>query len=303
MKLTPINLTHAFKITDVPALAPIWVYLQDYGDGRGRLTIECYGSAWAAYWGAMGSRNLIQFISEANSSYLQNCLGRDQERPGYLERIITAVKEAVRKLGEAGEPAANETIPYEGPDFSDGCDHEGFAGGCARAGHTPLTCPTFQIGDTVRFKEPHMAAGDIGVLVGQEVWLDENRTQVWDGVGDIPAYKPLSSNLLHPPVTRWLLRLLAYGDPSEEVTPNVRGWRRRALQSPHNYPFVVGRELALVSRPEFKVLDGSGGLGSVIARDTSLGVFTCISDSVVGARRDVALAKAAKCLPLTKEGA
>lgn len=29
----------------------------------------------------------------------------------------------------------------EGPCYSDGCDHEGFKGGCERAGHTPETCP------------------------------------------------------------------------------------------------------------------------------------------------------------------
>lgn len=28
-----------------------------------------------------------------------------------------------------------------GPDYEDGCDHEGFVGGCKRLGHTPETCP------------------------------------------------------------------------------------------------------------------------------------------------------------------
>lgn len=29
----------------------------------------------------------------------------------------------------------------EGPEYFDGCDHEGFEGGCERFGHTPETCP------------------------------------------------------------------------------------------------------------------------------------------------------------------
>jgi len=29
----------------------------------------------------------------------------------------------------------------QGPEFSDGCDHEGFPGGCQRFGHTVETCP------------------------------------------------------------------------------------------------------------------------------------------------------------------
>lgn len=30
---------------------------------------------------------------------------------------------------------------FDGPDFSDGHDHEGFPGGCERFGHTAETCP------------------------------------------------------------------------------------------------------------------------------------------------------------------
>lgn len=29
----------------------------------------------------------------------------------------------------------------DGPEFSDGCDHEGFKGGCNRFGHSPEQCP------------------------------------------------------------------------------------------------------------------------------------------------------------------
>ena len=102
MKLTSINLTHAFEITDVPALDPIRVYLQVHGNGGGRLTIECDVDAWVTYWGPWEGRNLLQFIAEADVRYLRSSLGGDPEDSDYLGRIVTAVKEAVRKLGEEG---------------------------------------------------------------------------------------------------------------------------------------------------------------------------------------------------------
>lgn len=38
--------------------------------------------------------------------------------------------------------APGTTDQSAGPDFGDGCDHEGFPGGCERFGHSPATCPT-----------------------------------------------------------------------------------------------------------------------------------------------------------------
>lgn len=46
----------------------------------------------------------------------------------------------------------------DGPEFGDGCDHEGFKGGCERFGHTPGTCPD---------KPTHASAA-------ADTWRDEN---------------------------------------------------------------------------------------------------------------------------------
>lgn len=46
--------TEAFTIFDAPKLDPVTVVLQDLGPGCGRLMVECWGSAWSAYWGGMG---------------------------------------------------------------------------------------------------------------------------------------------------------------------------------------------------------------------------------------------------------
>jgi len=59
------------RITDVPHLDPIRVTLDDIGPGQGRINIECYGKAWASYWGAMGKDTaLAQFFSRCDNDYL-----------------------------------------------------------------------------------------------------------------------------------------------------------------------------------------------------------------------------------------
>lgn len=58
------------RITDVPRLDPIRVTLDDIGPGQGRINIECYGKAWASYWGGMGRRTLAQFVAGCDNSYL-----------------------------------------------------------------------------------------------------------------------------------------------------------------------------------------------------------------------------------------
>jgi len=88
----------AFEIVDLADLDPITVFLQDLGPGRGRITVECYGSAWSAYFGAMGSATGIQgFVRDAGEDYLVNkfhapTLKARKRDEAYLKRILTAVK-------------------------------------------------------------------------------------------------------------------------------------------------------------------------------------------------------------------
>lgn len=56
------------------------------------------------------------------------------------------------------EPEQEPKPADDGPEFSDGCDHEGFKGGCERFGHTPETCPD---------KPTHASAA-------ADTWRDEN---------------------------------------------------------------------------------------------------------------------------------
>jgi hypothetical protein len=183
------------------------------------------------------------------------------------------------------------------PDTSDGCDKDGFTGGCERAGHTPACCPGFQIGDTVRFAPRHLADGDTGVIVGLERWVDDNTSVVWDGVGEEPVYAGSISC-----VERFLVRILDHNPDTKGLTVGgLDGWRERCLQYPHDYPFCVARDLELVSRPEIKVLNDSGCLGSVLGLDRDART-SCVSDSAAGARKAIAEAKASACIALRHAG-
>lgn len=58
------------RISEVPRLDPIRVTLDDIGPSQGRINIECYGKAWASYWGGMGGRTIAQFVASCDNSYL-----------------------------------------------------------------------------------------------------------------------------------------------------------------------------------------------------------------------------------------
>lgn len=84
----------SFVIREVPSLDPVTVILEDIGPGEGRVFVECYGEAWAAYWGGMGQRTIAQFVSECGIDYLHSNLIRgkvEKKRVQYIHRIVQAV--------------------------------------------------------------------------------------------------------------------------------------------------------------------------------------------------------------------
>ncbi len=62
-------------ITDAPKLDPVNVFLEDFGEGRGKLTVECYGEAWSAYFGSMGC-SLVDFVRSCEPDYIARKFGR-----------------------------------------------------------------------------------------------------------------------------------------------------------------------------------------------------------------------------------
>ncbi len=89
------------QITDVPRHDPIHVYLDDYGDSSGRITISEYGESWTAFWGAMGG-SLSDFIIRTNNEYLIGYLapkfGDRSVKYKQMDSRLNAVKEALRRL-------------------------------------------------------------------------------------------------------------------------------------------------------------------------------------------------------------
>jgi hypothetical protein len=89
----------AVEISQIPALDPVNVYWEDFGPGRGRVTITCYGEAWTAYWGAMGGETIRQFFSACDVDYIsQRLMGaqfqkRTQGHLTYLKRIVRTIKD------------------------------------------------------------------------------------------------------------------------------------------------------------------------------------------------------------------
>lgn len=100
MKIVNVQ-CESFRIEEAKALDPITVIMFDYGSGKGKIVVECYGSAWSGYWGAMGE-SLRSFISSCNVDYLCGSMrpsdrAMTKRESAYLLRIMTAVKEAMKE--------------------------------------------------------------------------------------------------------------------------------------------------------------------------------------------------------------
>lgn len=99
-----LSKTDTMTVRDAQALDPVTVFLQDFGAGRGRITIECYGRAWSTFFGNYGSENLRAFLINCDVGYLasrvedgsKSMTARDKER-AYLERIVRAMQDALKE--------------------------------------------------------------------------------------------------------------------------------------------------------------------------------------------------------------
>ena len=113
MKIEKSEVTK-LTLTELKNLDLVNVFLEDYEHGKGKITIECYGKAWSAYWGGMGDRTISKFFCSANNGYIigkldgrlrdviyesyEDEVGTPNHHYVYLSRIITAVKEAIKEL-------------------------------------------------------------------------------------------------------------------------------------------------------------------------------------------------------------
>jgi hypothetical protein len=62
--------TKTIIIKGIERLDPVTVFLENWSEGQGRITIVCYGKSWTSFWGAMGSMTIEQFFSTSDVDYL-----------------------------------------------------------------------------------------------------------------------------------------------------------------------------------------------------------------------------------------
>jgi len=110
MRIDTTTKVEAFTIYDDSSrLDPVLVLLQDFGAGRGRFIVECYGDVWTTYWGAMGDdQSLKGFILGCGNDYIVNRMfgqhhKRNKSATAYLTRIIESVKAALQELQPVGK--------------------------------------------------------------------------------------------------------------------------------------------------------------------------------------------------------
>lgn len=99
-------------------LDPVTVYLNDIGPRQGKITIECYGQSWSAFWGGMGDRTIAEFFCSCNEHYLAKNLSSVSSRveaPEQLQDIAKAEIFRLRKSRAIGGEAAREM--YEDTDW------------------------------------------------------------------------------------------------------------------------------------------------------------------------------------------
>jgi hypothetical protein len=107
MRVESIIAPDAFTIYNAPmpsgrgALDPITVFLRDFG-GSGQIVVECYGSAWSHWFGAIGSETLREFIATSNPEYIAEKLLSNTSQPFnkttrlWVNRIAYAIVQALK---------------------------------------------------------------------------------------------------------------------------------------------------------------------------------------------------------------
>lgn len=84
-------------------LDPVTVILRDFG-GQGQIIVECYGDAWAHWFGAIGDQSLRKFLAGCDEYYLATKLTSSTVRKStkreeaYVQSIAKAI---VEEMGRA----------------------------------------------------------------------------------------------------------------------------------------------------------------------------------------------------------
>lgn len=88
------------RVIRIPArnnLDPITVFVEDLGQGSGRMVIICYAHAWNAYWGAIHTDSVLEFVASCSADYIGNSMTsgttstRKKREQDYADRVAAEV--------------------------------------------------------------------------------------------------------------------------------------------------------------------------------------------------------------------
>jgi hypothetical protein len=94
MKVTVVQV-QKLTIREVEDLDPVNVFIEDYGPGRGKTTIECRGEAWSYYWNALGEHIMAQFLLTCDADYLVRKFA-PQVRPRIIDDSLEELERAAK---------------------------------------------------------------------------------------------------------------------------------------------------------------------------------------------------------------
>lgn len=55
-------------------LDPVAVYVEEFSQKAGRMTVQCYARAWTAFWGSHDSDGLESFVASVSADYVADSL-------------------------------------------------------------------------------------------------------------------------------------------------------------------------------------------------------------------------------------
>ncbi|MEW4983093.1 MAG: hypothetical protein AB1Y26_07660 [Cycloclasticus sp.] len=94
MKIESTQITK-LTLSDLDNLDPVSVIAEDIANGRGKISFECYGKAFSAYWGGMGDNTIAEFFCSCDEHYIaSNVSGMDSE-----VYDIDAIRKAAEEKG------------------------------------------------------------------------------------------------------------------------------------------------------------------------------------------------------------
>ncbi|MYM92447.1 hypothetical protein [Duganella vulcania] len=97
MQVTQSSVTK-LTITDVPGLDTITAIFEDLMPKRGKVILECAGTAWSAMWSGMGEKTVAQFVGSMSEEYLANYLSNERKDIVDAESIKSGAQRHILRL-------------------------------------------------------------------------------------------------------------------------------------------------------------------------------------------------------------